>query len=902
MVEKSETEEELITFRSGFSLPSRPTVDGSGPPKASDPDRAATAARNLCAGKVFRRRRQALRPRIGRKKAMILGRPTPFPVLLVLACATLSGASSGGELPSAWRTLVERDPAVADDPSVEWRERLILHLLTPRQAEDYYSGRASAEELILADGRTLAAALDESSDRAGGVYVPLAVSCRLFEAFAAEPPVDGEYAERGFRLGRFDLSAQGGSSAGCPIPEDALAVVLRIRARGIGPSQPRVKLWADGMPEPATAALEPAARWEVEDRTATTVVNLCAGPACGPAGLRLKSSRAAVVEADLIGYFRPLSAADGVAAGPTPIFPLAVEGPSNNFFGTGAGAGNTGVGNSFFGGSAGTVNSSGSNNSFFGREAGRSNTTAGGNSFFGGRAGFFNSTGASNSFFGFRAGENNISAFHNSFFGALAGYSNTTGFDNSFFGSEAGFFNVTGRWNSFFGRSAGVSNTTGDNNSFFGSEAGFFNTTGGSNSFFGRYAGNSNTTGNFNSFFGAFAGESNTSGFENSFFGDAAGISNTTGARNAFFGRSAGVSNTTGESNSFFGYRTGGSTTTANSNSFFGRSAGEDNTTGESNSFFGRGSGRVNSAGSANAFFGGFAGFANTTGSNNSYFGALAGLSNTTEHNNSFFGFFSNGAAGITNATAVGFRAQVMQSNSLVLGSIAGLNDAPAGVNVGIGTPTPQRQLHLNGSNAVFRMDRDSDTAAFLLVRTNSAGTPLKTFVVGANASGANNGEFIVNDLGTAVGGAGARRMTITNAGEAHFTGTVRAPAFVQTSSLRHKSDVATVTDAVDLVGRLRGVRFLWNETGKPSLGLIAEEAAEIVPELVEMDERSGRAEALNYAALTAVLIEAVKEQRGQIQDQQKQIEAQREEIQTLRTRLSRLESLEAGFARERSP
>ena len=747
---------------------------------------------------------------------MILGRPTPFPVLLVLACATLSGASSGGEFPSAWRTLVERDPAVADDPSVEWRERLILHLLTPRQAEDYYSGRASAEELILADGRTLAAALVESSDRAGGVYVPLAVSCRLFEAFAAEPLVDGEYAERGFRLGRFDLSAQGGSSAGCPIPEDALAVVLRIRARGIGPSQPRVKLWAEGLPEPATAALEPAARWEVEDRTATTVVNLCAGPACGPAGLRLKSSRAAVVEADLIGYFRPLSAADGVAAGPTPIFPLAVEGPSNNFFGTGAGAGNTGVGNSFFGGSAGTVNSSGSNNSFFGREAGRSNTTAGGNSFFGGRAGFFNSTGASNSFFGFRAGENNISAFHNSFFGALAGYSNTTGFDNSFFGSEAGFFNVTGRWNSFFGRSAGVSNTT-------------------------------------------------------------------------------------GESNSIFGYRTGGSTTTANSNSFFGRSAGEDNTTGESNSFFGRGSGRVNSAGSANAFFGGFAGFANTTGSNNSYFGALAGLSNTTEHNNSFIGFFSNGAAGITNATALGFRAQVMQSNSLVLGSIGGLNDAPAGVNVGIGTPTPQRQLHLNGSNAVFRMDRDSDTAAFLLVRTNSAGTPLKTFVVGANASGANNGEFIVNDLGTAVGGAGARRMTITNAGEAHFTRTVRAPAFVQTSSLRHKSDVATVTDAVDLVGRLRGARFLWNETGKPSLGLIAEEAAEIVPELVEMDERSGRAEAVNYAALTAVLIEAVKEQRGQIQDQQRQIEARREEIQTLRTRLSRLESLEAGFARERS-
>jgi hypothetical protein len=65
---------------------------------------------------------------------------------------------------------------------------------------------------------------------------------------------------------------------------------------------------------------------------------------------------------------------------------------------------------------------------------------------------------------------------------------------------------------------------------------------------------------------------------------------------------------------------------------------------------------------------------------------------------------------------------------------------------------------------------------------------------------------------------------------------------------------------------------------------------------------RSTHAAQASTRVLTpAVPIEAVKEQRGQIQGQQKQIEAQREEIQTLRTRLSRLESLEAGFARERS-
>ncbi|HUG43227.1 MAG TPA: tail fiber domain-containing protein [Acidobacteriota bacterium] len=105
-------------------------------------------------------------------------------------------------------------------------------------------------------------------------------------------------------------------------------------------------------------------------------------------------------------------------------------------------------------------------------------------------------------------------------------------------------------------------------------------------------------------------------------------------------------------------------------------------------------------------------------------------------------------------------------------------------------------------------------------------------------------------------------------------------PAFAQTSSLRYKSEVETVRDAVGLVSRLRGVSFTWKETGEPSLGLIAEEAAEVIPELVETNERTQQAEAINYAALTALLIEAVKEQQA--------------EIGSLRGQLNRLEILEA--------
>jgi microcompartment protein CcmK/EutM len=343
-------------------------------------------------------------------------------------------------------------------------------------------------------------------------------------------------------------------------------------------------------------------------------------------------------------------------------------------------------------------------------------------------------------------------------------------------------------------------------------------------------------------------------------------------------------------------------------NSFVGAWAGFTNTTGSGDAFFGESAGHQNTTGFYNTFFGYLAGFTNTTGARNTFVGESAGYSNTIENANSFFGARSNGAAGITNATALGYQAQVSQSNSLVLGSIAGVNSATESVNVGIGTDRPARQLHLSGPNAVFRMDRPTDTAAFLLVRTNASGNPLKSYVVGTNAAGANNGEFVINDLGTAVSGDGTRRMTITNAGNVIFSATVTS-----SSSARYKRDIATLTGASASLDRLRGVRFVRVATGQQELGLIAEEVAEVYPELVEHDATTGQVEAVNYSALTAVLLQALKEQQARLEEQQAEIaayqtrtatleaqtknqQAEITELQGVKTRLADLERrLEAG-------
>ena len=91
----------------------------------------------------------------------------------------------------------------------------------------------------------------------------------------------------------------------------------------------------------------------------------------------------------------------------------------------------------------------------------------------------------------------------------------------------------------------------------------------------------------------------------------------------------------------------------------------------------------------------------------------------------------------------------------------------------------------------------------------------------------------------------------------------------IQTSDERLKKDVRALGDGLDLVARLRPVRYRWKDDpdAGDKLGLIAQEVLEVVPEVVTGEAGSDRYLGMNYAELVPVLIKAVQEQQEQLED-----------------------------------
>lgn len=406
---------------------------------------------------------------------------------------------------------------------------------------------------------------------------------------------------------------------------------------------------------------------------------------------------------------------------------------------------NFGTNNFFAGVNAGNLTMTGSGqNTGIGVNTFLSNTTGSNNTAIGMQALLFNTTGGQNTAGGWGSLSLNTSGANNTANGMQTLNSNTTGNNNTGMGMNALTLNSTGTGNTALGFQAGYTatpanaNTTGTNNTFIGFNAGpgtasqLTNATAigskalvsSSNSLvlggtgvdavnvgIGTATPNEQLelTGNLRlptttATMGIIKSGANrfihTFGTNNFFAGVNAGNLTMTGAENIGVGESALLVNTTGNNNIAIGRQALSSNTTGFSNTGSGWGSLRSNTTGRENTASGDGALDSNITGNANTGMGVIALFSNTTGTGNTalgYYAGYTGTAITTGSNNTFLGTNAGStSAARTKGVAIGFNASVGCDNCMTLGGTG--VDA---LNVGIGTTSPARNLHVVGSLGV---------------------------------------------------------------------------------------------------------------------------------------------------------------------------------------------------------
>jgi hypothetical protein len=128
--------------------------------------------------------------------------------------------------------------------------------------------------------------------------------------------------------------------------------------------------------------------------------------------------------------------------------------------------------------------------------------------------------------------------------------------------------------------------------------------------------------------------------------------------------------------------------------------------------------------------------------------------------------------------------------------------------------------------------------------------------------------------------------------------------AYHDISDARYKTNVVTLTHALETVSALRGVRFEWREKDYPAmnfesgpqLGFIAQELKQVLPEAVSVDKQGVHTVA--YSKVIPVLVEAIKElrqaaehQQGQLTDRDAKITDLQNENVALRKEMAALKS-----------
>jgi len=308
--------------------------------------------------------------------------------------------------------------------------------------------------------------------------------------------------------------------------------------------------------------------------------------------------------------------------------------------------------------------------------------------------------------------------------------------------------------------------------------------------------------------------------------GQAALLSLTTGGFNTAVGFFSLRSDTAGTFNTAIGAGTL-LANTADENTATGAGALLSNTAGSLNTANGAFALFFNTAGSSNTANGVNALFSNTTGSSNTANGLSSLGNNTTGHDNTATGagaLFSNTTGSDNTANGV----QALFNNTI------GSNNIALGASAGVTITTGSNNIHIGHVGDA----PDSDTIRIGQVQT-------RTFI---------GGIFGQTTAGAAI------PVLIDSASQ---LGTV-------SSSRRFKKEIQPMDKASESILALKPVTFHYKSDpagAGPEFGLIAEEVAEVNPDLVVRDE-NGEIYTVRYDAVNAMLLNEFLKEHGKVEEQ----------------------------------
>jgi len=385
---------------------------------------------------------------------------------------------------------------------------------------------------------------------------------------------------------------------------------------------------------------------------------------------------------------------------------------------------------------------------------------------------------------------------------------------------------VESTYKTAYGTGALASNTTGDANTAMGVRALALNTTASWNAAMGSYALELNTIGRANTAMGSDALRSNTTGSENTAVGQSALRWNTTGGANTAMGFYALFKNS-GVSNTAVGAGALSQNTVGRLNVAMGHNALQYNTTGINNTALGARALQANTTGISNTALGYLTLVYNTAGVNNTATGVGALNFNTIGGHNTATGDSALSANSTGNAnTALGYQAlyhNTSGSGNTAIGLGAGLLQTVGNNNMYLSHPG------VDGESETIRIGTPGFQARAFL--TGVAGVPVSGSVVQVDANG---------QLG------------------------------IKPSSRRYKEAIENMGTASQGLLHLRPVTFRYTPevaTGerRREYGLIAEEVAEVYPELVGHDA-DGQIVTVQYHELIPMLLNELQQQHRQLE------------------------------------